>query len=115
MSTEVSAAPLREQDPAHPASGQRQGHSLLSALEWNKLRVDLHLSRREIEMAQGVFDDWKDEQIAHQLAISHHTVNTYLHRLYKKLAVNSRPQLIVKVMGEYLERVSREQGESAAE
>jgi DNA-binding CsgD family transcriptional regulator len=111
MCAEVSAAPFREPPQPHPPTGRGQGHALFSSAEWRRLGAVLRLSRREIEIAQGVFDDRKDEQIAHQLDISRHTVNTYLHRLYKKLQVGSRPQLIVKVMREYLRQVAGEEGE----
>jgi DNA-binding NarL/FixJ family response regulator len=107
MSAELSAAPVRDQPPPCSQARRGQGQTLFTALEWYHLRAVLHLSRREIEIVQGVFDDRKDEQIAHELAISRHTVNTYLHRLYKKLQVNSRPQLIVRIMVEYLKQMPR--------
>jgi DNA-binding CsgD family transcriptional regulator len=62
----------------------------------------LRLSAREVQMVQGIFDDQKEANIAFTLAISPHTVNTYLQRLYAKLHVSSRPQLIVRVIAEYL-------------
>ncbi len=66
----------------------------------------LRLSRREVQVVQGVFEDRKEESIAHELGISPHTVNTYFQRLYSKLRVSSRPQLIVRVMAEYLKMAS---------
>jgi Bacterial regulatory proteins, luxR family len=49
-----------------------------------------------------VTDDEKEGNIASELGISRHTVNTYFQRLYSKLQVSSRPQLIVRVVTEYL-------------
>ena len=62
----------------------------------------MKLSEREFQIVQGVFDDKKEVEIAQQLQISAHTVHTYLGRLYRKLGVSSRAQLIVRVFAEYV-------------
>src|SRR5438093_9894197 len=84
-----------------PAPGNL-GLSLLPMSAWSGIGMALRLSRRELQIVQGVFDDRKEESIAYELGISPHTVNTYFQRLYAKLRVCSRPQLIVRVMAEYL-------------
>src|SRR5258707_1347856 len=84
-----------------PAPGN-VGLSLLPMSAWTRLGMALRLSRRELQIVRGVFDDRKEESIAHELSISPHTVNTYFQRLYAKLRVSSRPQLIVRVTAEYL-------------
>jgi DNA-binding CsgD family transcriptional regulator len=78
------------------------GRSLLPSDAWNRLSEALRLSRREAQIVEGVFEDQKEEAIAYELGISPHTVNTYFQRLYAKLQVSSRPQLIVRIMAEYL-------------
>jgi DNA-binding CsgD family transcriptional regulator len=78
------------------------GFSLLPSSAWSVLSAALRLSSREMQIVQGVFDDQKEEVIAYELGISPHTVNTYCRRLYGKLRVSSRPQLIVRVIAEYL-------------
>jgi DNA-binding CsgD family transcriptional regulator len=78
------------------------GLSLLPMNAWPRLGMALRLSPREMQIVQGVFEDRKEESIAYGLGISPHTVNTYFQRLYIKLRVCSRPQLIVRVMAEYL-------------
>ncbi len=75
---------------------------------WQQLASSLRLSGREFEIVQGVFDDRKELSIASLAGISPHTVNTYLQRLYRKLQVRSRPQLILRVMEEYLALDGRE-------
>jgi hypothetical protein len=55
-----------------------------------------------MQIVQRVFEDQKEESIAYDLGISRHTVNTYFGRLYRKLRVSSRTQLIVHVIAEYL-------------
>jgi DNA-binding NarL/FixJ family response regulator len=84
---------------SHAAS---PGHSLLSPSAWRHLGAALRLSSRELQIIQGVFDDQKEDGIAAEMGISAHTVNTYFRRLYTKLGVSSRPQLIVRVMAEDL-------------
>jgi DNA-binding NarL/FixJ family response regulator len=78
------------------------GAALLSNDTWPRIRVALRLSQRELQVMQGVFQDDKEESIANDLGISRHTVNTYVQRLYSKLRVSSRPQMIVRVVAEYL-------------
>jgi DNA-binding NarL/FixJ family response regulator len=84
-----------------PARGN-QGLSLFPLSTWPRLGMALRLSPREVQIVQGVFEDRKEESIAYELGISPHTVNTYFQRLYAKLRVSSRAQLIVRVMAEYL-------------
>jgi hypothetical protein len=55
-----------------------------------------------MQIVQRIFEDEKEETIAFHLSISPHTVNTYVQRLYRKLSVFSRPQLILTVIAEYL-------------
>jgi DNA-binding CsgD family transcriptional regulator len=88
--------------PLRPPTVTEPGHSLLTAVAWDHLRATLNLSPREAQVVCGVFDDYKEEQIARELGISRHTVNTYLQRLYRKLRVGSRSQLIVRVIAEHL-------------
>jgi len=78
------------------------GSSLLSSGTWPSLAEALGLSPRELQVVKGVFQDHKEESIAADLGISPHTVSTYLQRVYAKLRVGSRPQLIVRVVAEYL-------------
>ncbi len=85
-------------DRTTPFSGSR----LLTATEWRHMAWKLSLSPREIEIVRTVFDDEKEVAIASRLQISPHTVHTYLERIYRKLAVKSRLQMVVRVMGEYL-------------
>jgi DNA-binding CsgD family transcriptional regulator len=82
------------------------GSSLLPCEIWSRLRASLKLSDRELQIVQGIFEDKKQECIAHGLGISPHSVNTYIQRIYGKLHISSRPQLIVRVMSEYLAYVA---------
>jgi DNA-binding CsgD family transcriptional regulator len=88
--------------PLTPDRFGNPGLSLFPSDTWPLLGSALRLSAREVQIVQGVFEDRKEVSIAYELGISPHTVNTYFQRLYSKLRVSSRPQLIVRVMAEYL-------------
>ena len=85
------------------------GSSLLPCDVWWRLRDSLKLSDRELQIVQGIFEDQKQESIAFGLGISPHSVNTYIQRIYAKLRICSRPQLIIRVMSEYLASVAHAQ------
>ncbi len=85
----------------HSRSGK--GAAVFSSNSWMQLSTALQLSQRELQIVQHIFEDRKEDAIAFELGISPHTVNTYVQRLYSKLAVRSRAQLIVCVVSRYLE------------
>ena len=91
----------RQSASSHRASGH-PGSAVLPENAWLDLAPKLRLSPRELQIVRGVFEDHKEEVIAFELGISPHTVNTYFQRLYAKLGVSSRPQLILCVMQHYL-------------
>ena len=59
----------------------------------NAQAVD-HLSKREIEVVGSVAQGLTNRQIAKRLNISEHTVKNYLFRIYDKLGVSSRVELL---------------------
>ena len=79
-----------------------QARSLLSGAEWRSIARRLSLSSREIEVVQGIFDGEKVASIALSLGISYHTVNTHVERLYQKLGVGNRCQLLTRIFAAYL-------------
>ena len=90
------------------------GSALLPNDVWLRLRESLALSDRELQIVQGIFEDQKQESIAYHLGISPHSVNTYIQRIYSKLSIGSRPQLIVRVVSEYLGLVASDAQLAAA-
>ena len=74
------------------------GHQLLRVEEWRHAARALHLSGRELEIARAIFEDRTESVIAKDLGISPHTVHTHVERLYRKLAVASRTQLVLRVI-----------------
>ncbi|MHB8539124.1 MAG: LuxR C-terminal-related transcriptional regulator [Candidatus Dormibacteria bacterium] len=81
-----------------------QLHYLLEALVQTKpLRVvDFSgrplLTKREQEVAFLLADGLPNKQIAHKLKLSEHTVSNYLFRIYNKLGVSSRVELVLYLL-----------------
>jgi DNA-binding CsgD family transcriptional regulator len=87
-------------DPQYPEPPT--GHRIFSPQQWRRIGASLGLSNRDAVIVQEIFDDRPARAIAGELDISPNTVVTYIRRLYQKLGVHSRVELIVCVCGEYL-------------
>ena len=83
-------------------SNAKPGCDLFPPQAWVEIARSLRLSARETQIVKGIFDDLKDLGIAEQLQISPHTVHTYIQRIYQKLSVASRAELIIRVVADYL-------------
>lgn len=86
----------------HRSSVLPRGRFLLCERTWGRVAHSLRLSPRELQIVRCVFDDLKELAIAAELGISPHTVHTHLERLYHKLDVSSRVELVVSVFAEHL-------------
>lgn len=71
---------------------------MLSDLAWLEIAKTLGLTKRELQIVQGVFDNLPKTGIARRLKISDHTVHTHLNRLFKKLTVTTRTELVLRIM-----------------
>ena len=80
---------------------------LFTAEQWQRIAAHLQFSRREKEVMQLVFEDFSDQAIAAELAVSVNTVHTYLKRLYAKMATASRAGLILGIFRVYLADLQR--------
>jgi DNA-binding NarL/FixJ family response regulator len=80
---------LPEQD------GESRPFTLFDDDVWAYLANRLMLSPREIQVIRGVCQDRKEAEIAADLGLSSYTVHTYVDRVYRKLQVNSRVELVV--------------------
>ena len=78
----------------------------LSDDKWRSIAESLGLSRRQLQIVRCVFDGLDEPSIGHQLRVFSHTVHSHLNRLYKKIRVKSRCELIVLVFLNYLSRAS---------
>ncbi len=81
-----------------------QLHSLLEALvQTAPLRVMSSqgrtlLAKREDQVANLVAEGLTNREIAHKLGLSEHTVSNYLFRIYNKLGISSRVELVLYVL-----------------
>jgi DNA-binding CsgD family transcriptional regulator len=77
------------------------GQSVFVPGEWRSLANCLGLSPRECGIVRAVFDGESEKGAAERLGLSPHTVHTYLWRIYRKLQVQSREELLVRVFAEF--------------
>jgi two-component system, NarL family, nitrate/nitrite response regulator NarL len=68
------------------------------------------LSRREFEVVQCVVQGMTNREIAQHLGLSPHTVKNYLFRVFDKLGVSSRVELLFLTLGPNYEAPSRRRG-----
>lgn len=83
----------------------RPGRSILRNDAWKVIAQSLRISKRELQIIQGIFDDQKEFAIADELMISVHTVHTHLGRLYRKLGISSRVSLVLYILSEYISSI----------
>ena len=55
-------------------------------------------SRREEEILACLFQGMQDKEIASALGIGTATVHTHMHRLFEKLGVHSRREIVAKYL-----------------
>jgi len=84
-----------------PTGGNGLGQGVFAPREWRALATALGLSPREFGVVRSVFDGASEKRIAEQLGLSPHTVHTYVWRIYRKLHVGSREELLVRVFAEF--------------
>ena len=77
------------------------GQGVFGPSEWRSLATALGLSPREAGIVRSVFDGASEKDAARHLGLSPHTVHTYLWRIYRKLQVQSREELLVRVFAEF--------------
>jgi DNA-binding NarL/FixJ family response regulator len=65
-------------------------------------RHDYHLTEREREILQHLTGGFLKKEIADQLGLSVHTVDTHLRNIYGKLQVNTRTGAVAKALRERL-------------
>src|SRR5262245_45797481 len=94
----------------HSRSKRRREGSVISDEMWRALARSLGWSHRQSEIVPALFDDRKETAIAAGLGISRHTVHTHTERLYRKMGITSRVELVRRIFVEYL-RVARTQAE----
>jgi len=80
------------------SQGDSAGQFLFTDGAWHEIAWALEIAPRELEIVRQIFDDRTEADIARELGISPHTVHTYVERIFHKLNVTSRVQLVVRVV-----------------
>jgi DNA-binding CsgD family transcriptional regulator len=65
------------------------------ALQFNNVEGMPLLTRREEEVVRLVADGMKNGEIAMSLGVAEHSIRNYLYRIFDKLGVSSRVELIL--------------------
>jgi DNA-binding NarL/FixJ family response regulator len=71
---------------------------VMSEQEWTELHSRLELSPRQAQIVRGVLHCKSDKEIARELDITLPTLRTHLARLFRKLDLNDRTELVVHVL-----------------
>jgi DNA-binding CsgD family transcriptional regulator len=82
--------------------GDTSRAGFLPADRWSVISAQLELSNREMQIVALILHDEAEASIARELGISSHTVHTHLERLYRKVNVSSRCELVLRVFREYV-------------
>jgi DNA-binding NarL/FixJ family response regulator len=75
--------------------------TLFSKSEYTEIAEKLSLSPREIQIIGHMLMGDKDKQIAQNLNIAVPTVRTHISRIFSKLDVNDKNELIVHVFSQF--------------
>jgi DNA-binding NarL/FixJ family response regulator len=63
--------------------------------------LPVHLTKRELEIAQLISQGRSNKEMARELRLSEHTVKTHVRRITEKLALHSRVQIAAYAYGGY--------------
>ena len=85
---------------------ERPGENLISDAEWTAVKSFARLSTREGQVCRLLFEGNKRDEIAETLEISPRTVRYHLESLHKKLKINTRVGLVLRMvqLRDYLAR-----------
>jgi DNA-binding CsgD family transcriptional regulator len=89
-------------DLAHCHGGGRGNGSVLCDAAWDAVTNGLGLSPRELQVLRLVVDGHTEDDMAERLALSPHTIHTYMNRLHEKLQSSDRARLIARILREYV-------------
>lgn len=77
---------------------ERPGENLITDAEWTAIKAQSRLSMREGQVCRLLFEGKKRDEIAELLGISPRTVRYHLESLHKKLQVNTRVGLVLRMV-----------------
>jgi DNA-binding CsgD family transcriptional regulator len=86
------------------------GAAILSDHAWSEIAKALGVTKRENQIIQGVFDNLTQSGIASRLNMNEHTAHTHLNRLFVKLTITTRTELVLRVMEQMIALTLAETG-----
>ena len=90
-----SASPVKN---GRASRSKLRGASLLTDHAWLEISRTLGITKRELQIVQAVFDNKHEADTAKRFKLSPHTVHMHLNRLFKKLNVTSRTELVLRIV-----------------
>jgi DNA-binding NarL/FixJ family response regulator len=79
------------------------GEDMFSGEDWTLIAASLHLSARELSVAVLMFEGKTRFQIARKLQCAPGTVRVYIDRLFTKLQVKDRLDLVLRIVRVHLQ------------
>ena len=70
-------------------------NEIISGTDWKRMVREVPLPPRQLEIAQQIMQGRSDKQIAEHLGVKLPTVRTHLGRIYARLRIQNRSQLIL--------------------
>ena len=83
---------------------------MLSEHAWCEIASALDITKRELQVIRAVFDNLPKAGIARRLNISAHTTHTHLNRLFKKMNVTTRTELVLRIVEQMISLTLSETG-----
>ena len=80
---------------------------LFNNAEWSEITRVCALTPRQSQIVMGICAGKSDKRIANELNIGIPTVRTHLTRLFVRLGLNDRSQLIVYIFGQFRQHFCR--------
>ena len=75
---------------------------VLSDESWRYIAGELRLSPRELQIARGLLGGMGEAEIGESRGISEHTVHSHLLRLFRKIGVHSRADLLLRIFSTHI-------------
>jgi len=91
-------------DSAHVGSAHGRDVIPLTTDEWCVVSGYLALSARESEIARYILENMSEVQIAARLSISPRTVHAHTERIYRRLGVHGRYQLVLRLLSVFFDK-----------
>lgn len=92
----LDPGPSSESSP-HNFADETVSTCPISDERWTPVVDALRLSPRELEIVRHLFDAKSEAMIAREMGLSIHTVHSHFVRLYRKVGVHDRCELVLRI------------------